>query len=148
MGQGEGAQVRHAMNGPDIEHDALIAFAAARNREDAKRASSAGESRQEIGTFLEETGMNGKALSWMRQVLKVADKDEDKARDIIRSLDKALPMIREHVTGQTTPDMFGEGDAVEPLQDGEALPRDPGMQAETDDFDRHLAQVVPFTAGR
>jgi hypothetical protein len=114
----EGKQVRIAMDGPDIEHDALIAFASARNTEDRSRAESAGESRQKIGAFLEETGMNGKALSWCRQILKVRDKADSgqaKAMDIIMSLERALPMIRAEIAGQQSA-MNLEPPAPEPVE--------------------------------
>lgn len=102
MAKSEGKTVNVAFNGPSIEHDELIGFSAARNDEDRRRASSAGESRAKIKEFLEDTGMNGKALSWLRQILKIADKDDGqaKAMDIIMSLKKALPMIEAHVAGQ------------------------------------------------
>ena len=63
MAQSEGAEVRFAMNGPDCDHDRLISFAAARNAEDSERASSAGESRQLIGEFLEETGTQTESMT-------------------------------------------------------------------------------------
>lgn len=119
----EGKQVNVAMNGPSIEHDELIDFCEARNREDRNRASSAGESRQKIGEFLDETGMNGKALGWSRQILKIADKGGDgqaKAMDVILSMEKALPMIKSHVGGQS-PELPGleEPDPVGAVESAE-----------------------------
>lgn len=146
MSDGDGAAVRRAMEGPDIEHDRLIAFCAARNAEDRDRASDAGESRQVIGEFIEETGMNGKALSWARQILKVADKRDGqaKAMDIILSLKKALPMIEAHVAGQGTPDMFPEeGDDDQPA---EPAPAAPPASSGDDDFDALLDKVFPEAA--
>ena len=102
----EGEEVRQAFDGPDIDHDVLISNMAARNDEDAERASSAGESRSAIGAFLEETGMNSKAYSWCRQILKKKKQADQMA--IIMSLETALPMIKAHVAGQSTADMFDE----------------------------------------
>lgn len=96
----EGADVRRAYDGPDIDHDTLIGKAAAHNMEDAERASSAAETRQDIGEFIEATGLNKKAYSVLRQIMKAGDKSQDKAMDIIRSLEKGLPMIKSHISGQ------------------------------------------------
>lgn len=117
MAKSEGKTVSVAFKGPEIEHDKLIDFSVARNQEDRKRASSAGESRALIKGFLEETGMNGKALSWLRQILKIADKDDGqvKAMDIIMSLKKGLPMVEAHVAGQGNYSF--ELDAAEPADD-------------------------------
>ncbi len=111
----EGTEVRRAHDGPDIDHDEMIDFSTARNREDRERASSAGESRQKIGGFLEKTGMNSQAFSWCRSILKKLDKNEGqaKAMDIISSLRKALPMVEAHVRGQGTAEMFPEANEVE-----------------------------------
>ena len=121
----EGAEVRRAMSGPDITHDEFIAFCGARNREDGDRASEAGESRQLIGEFIERTGMNGKALSWCRVILKAnskGDKGQQKAMDMIASLRKALPMVEAEVRGQGTTEMDFDGGTISPpaADDGEA----------------------------
>lgn len=144
----EGAEVREAFDGPAVDHDTLIDFASARNVEDRERASSAGESRALIGTFLEETSLNSKALSWARSIMKKADMDRAKAMDIIRSLEVVLPMVKAHVSGQSTPDMFPD----EPdLSDGAVVPvaefptrpsYSPDIQDETDAFEKNLAAVA------
>lgn len=154
MAKSEGATVRHAMNGPDVDHDRLISFAAARNSEDAERASSAGESRQLIGEFLEDTGMNGKALSWLRAILK--QKKTEKAMDIIRSLEHGLPMVKSHLGGQQS-EMALEPSVPEIVNPDAELPDEdlpaPSYQAdfsptcdeeidsETVAFEDHLAEV-------
>ena len=152
MAQSEGAGVRFAINGPDCDHDRLISFAAARNEEDAERASSAGESRQLIGDFLEDTGMNGKALSWLRVILK--QKTTDKAMDIIRSLKHGLPMVEQHLGGQQS-EMDLEPSVPEVVDLDAELPDlpkpsyeptftpggDAELDAETVAFDDHLAEV-------
>lgn len=160
MAMSEGMKVNVAFNGPKIDHDQFIGFAAERNGEDRKRASSAGESRAKIKEFLEETGMNGKALSWMRQVLKLADKDDGqaKAMDVIMSLKKALPMVEAHVAGQGTVEMdFGnapsapaaepekpkrgrkKAEAAEPASTYEGSNAE--IAAEDAAFEAHLASV-------
>ena len=148
MAKSEGKSVNVAFNGPSIEHDELIGFSAARNDEDRRRASSAGESRAKIKEFLDDTGMNGKALSWLRQVLKTADKDDGqaKAMDIIMSLKKALPMVEAHVAGQGSMSFDLDGPA-DPADDQIENPSteyegdDEEIRAETDDFEKHLAEV-------
>ena len=103
----EGKEVRIAMNGPDLDHDDLISHLAESIDADRRRASSAGESRASIKAWLEETGMNSKARSVCAAILKANDKDDGqaKAMDIILSLENALPMIKEHVSGQGTAPM-------------------------------------------
>lgn len=115
----EGKAVNAAFNGPNLNHDELLDFIDARNREDRQRSSSAGETRQKIGAFLEDTGMNGKALGFCRQILKINDKDDGqhKAMDVIMSLNKALPMIEAHVRGQGTAEMEFEVDEAPEEQD-------------------------------
>lgn len=149
----EGQQVRVAMNGPDVDHDALLDFSAARNDEDRRRASSAGESRAKIKEFLDETGFNGKALGWLRSILKLNDRDDGqaKAMDVIMSMEKGLPMIKAHVAGQGQGAMdFDEEPAAEPVDDSLPKPsyqptfapgRDAELDQDSDDFDRQLAAV-------
>jgi hypothetical protein len=145
----EGEEVRIAFDGPDLEHDSLIGEIEARNREDAKRASSAGESRAAIKAFLEETNVNPKAYSWLRVILKQNDKDQAKAMDIIRSLEAGLPFIKAHVSGQQG-DLFpDDDDPVEPVP--ATIPDDLRKPSYGDDdhfgkdqdaFDRHLEEVA------
>jgi hypothetical protein len=147
----EGEEVRIAFDGPQIEHDDLISNIEARNREDATRASSAGESRAAIKEFLEDTNMNPKAFSWLRVILKANDKDQAKAMDMIRSLEVGLKMVKAHVSGQQG-DLFGDDDPeVEPHRPvPDAVPdelRAPTYDADDtfaddqDAFDRQLAAV-------
>lgn len=162
MENGVGKIVRTSFDGPDVDHDRLIGFIDARNREDRERSSSAGESRQMIGEFIEDTAFNGKALAFLRQIKKVALKDNGQARaaDIIRSLKVGLPMIENDILGQGTADMdFGDDEPMEPLAEGDGFddwpdagqperPFDPDLAADSDDFEAALAQVgdsvVPF----
>jgi hypothetical protein len=114
----EGKAVRRAINGPDVDHDALIGNIGKWNAADRGRASSAAETRGDIGRFMETTGMNGKALSMLRTILKEAQKDEggSKARDIIRSLEKGLPFVKDEIGGQS--DML-DADAGDDAPDSE-----------------------------
>ena len=151
----EGEEIRIAFDGPAVEHDDLISNIEARNREDTTRASSAGESRASIKAFLDETNMNPKAFSWCRVILKVADKDQAKAMDMIRSMEVGLAMVKAHVSGQQG-DLFPENkavpDVVEPLRPvPDVVPdelRAPSYEADAtfaddqDAFNGHLAEVA------
>jgi hypothetical protein len=130
----------------NIEYDTLIAAITARNKEDGERASSAGESRQKIGEFLETTGMNGQAFSWCRSILK--KKKYSQQMDVLISLEEALPMIRAAVMGGQTemvldaaPEEAPKAETkVVPIKKTKAkLPAD--VQADSDDFEAHLAKV-------
>jgi len=152
----EGEEIRIAFDGPTVEHDDLISNIEARNREDGERASYAGESRAMIKAFLDDTNMNPKAFSWLRAILKVNDKDQAKAMDMIRSLEVGLAMVKAHVSGQQG-DLFPEDDdrdfdEPEPLNPvPDAVPdelRKPTYEADDtfaddqDAFDRQLAEVA------
>lgn len=133
----------------DIDHDKLIASIIDRNMEDSERASSAGESRQLIGEFLGETGMNSQAYSWMRTILK--KKKYSQRMDIIRSLEEALPMIKAHVMGQGFgPDLVDQAqDYADPDDDkvddsDRDADSDPELDAEQDEFEAEVDKVVPF----
>jgi hypothetical protein len=86
--------------------------------QDAKRASDAGETRQSIGQFVEDTGVNKKALSHIRQIDKMP---EEKRADYLRSSDALMAEMRPHWDGQSTADMFDpeHDDAVEPPEEAE-----------------------------
>lgn len=161
----EGTEVRHAMNGPDIKHDQLINKIEKWNGEDRSRASTAAETRGEIGQFIETTGINPKALSTLRTIAKTAKKDggQAKAMDIIRSLEKGLPMLKLHVGGNQIEMSLSESEPVDPAplgkpsytpdaalheigvapNEGEVLNfSDDEIAQESAAFDDHLAEVV------
>jgi hypothetical protein len=151
----EGETVRIAFDGPELDHDKTIGEMEARNREDGKRASSAGESRAAIKAFLDQSNMNPKAFSWLRMILKQNDKDQAKAMDIIRSLEVALPMVKQHVSGQQgdlfTEPMGSEADdePLDPVSDvvpddlrAPSYGPDAAFADDQDDFDRQLAAVA------
>jgi len=133
-------KVRHMQEGPDIDHDTLIGKIEGWNREDRGRASTAAETRGDIGGFVERTGMNAKALSMLRTIMKAADKDggQSKAMDIIMSLKKGLAMVEAHVAGQGTVDMDFED--LDPPADPK--PKD-DLPTGDDDFDATLNAAYP-----
>ncbi|MFV1593302.1 hypothetical protein VWY73_12475 [Phaeobacter sp. JH20_12] len=153
----EGKKVRVAMNGPDIEHDQLIGKIAEFNAEDGKRASSAGETRQQIGQFLDSTSLNSKAFAWLRQIMKTNDKADGqaKAMDIIRSLNTGLPMVEAFVAGQGSGEMNLEGPSEAPEEapdnapDEQSEPEDPETAEFNAEVDEAMGDdtVVPFGQG-
>lgn len=143
MAKSEGTEVRHAMTGPDIDHDALIGKVEKWNDEDRARASTAAETRGEIGDFTERTGMNPKALSMVRTIKKAAMKDggQAKAMDIIRSLEMALPMVKADISGQQS-DMDFEATEDQPEIEPETAPV---LSRATYSDDGHIDDdAVPF----
>lgn len=154
----EGTEVRHAMNGPDIDHDKLIGKIDKWNGEDRARASTAAETRGEIGQFTESTGVNPKALSFLRSIKKVAAREggQAKAMDIIRSIEKGLPMVKADIGGQQSEmDLADQEPVTEPEVEPEEAPvlkrasyqddghlGDPEIADETVAFEDHLAEVA------
>ena len=68
------------------------------------RANSIGaEIRQDKGQFIEDTGINKKALSVFGQLHKM---DDEKRADFFRSWDEHVEDLRVHWGNQSTPDMF------------------------------------------
>lgn len=127
----------------DIDHDELIASIINRNSEDHERASSAGESRNEIKAFLDETGMNSQAYSWMRSIMKKPKYSQ--RMDIIRSLEEALPMVKAHVMGQGFgPDLVDQAQATDFADPGDDKVDDADLDAEQTEFDGEVDKVVPF----
>jgi hypothetical protein len=96
-----------ALNEVKVDHDALIGKLHQWRDEDAERASSAGETREDIGRFLDKTNVNKKCLSHMRQVDKMSP---EKRADYRRSLALIFPMLEAHWDGQGTADMFDENE--------------------------------------
>ena len=143
----------------EVSYEKFISFATARNQEDAERASSAGESRQKIGEFLDETGVNSQALSWSRTILK--KKKYSQQMDIIRSMEELLPLVKAKVEGgQSAMDFSGSDEQrpVDPADESDLMGHnggpddeepaadpegpedgDPELAEEADDFDRHLS---------
>jgi hypothetical protein len=107
MSKTEGQEVREAFDGPKVEHDQLMSELEARIAEEYSRASDSSESAAKVAKFLEETGLNGQAVKWVKSILKKLPKKDGqvKAMDIIRSLELILPMAKNHVGGQGTAEM-------------------------------------------
>lgn len=129
--------------GISVTHDELIEHIARYNGQDSRRASDAGETRAAIGLFLEQSGLHPKAFAFGRMVLK--QKKDTTQLDIIRSMELILPMIANHVRGQTTVEMNltdEHDDAVEPEPDlHEEVKR---FAADVDAAE--AGEVVPFGA--
>lgn len=117
-----------------LDADRVISKMKKWNAEDADRASSAADTRQEIGELIEATGYHKKAISDGRKLLKLAKDDPDKLWDYLRTFEPLLADIKEHVRGQNTADMFEADDDVPEMSDGDEA------DAETDDA------VEPFDA--
>jgi len=122
--QSEGEQVRRAFDGPTLEHDKLIGHIGARISEEHSRSSDGSESAAKVSAFIEETGMNSQAYSWMKTIIKKLPKKDgqSKAMDVIRSIEAALPMIKAHVAGQSTAEMFPD-EAPAPVDAPKAEPK-------------------------
>lgn len=106
--QSEGEQVRRALDGPTLDHDELIGHIGARIKEEHERSSDGSESAAKVSAFIEKTGINSQAYSWMKTIIKKLPKKDGqaKAMDVIRSIKAALPMVEAHISGQSTVEMF------------------------------------------
>ncbi|MDR9393961.1 MAG: hypothetical protein RI571_06490 [Roseovarius sp.] len=113
--QTEGRAVREAFDGPEISYDTFIQHHTSQARFEDSSASTMGEARQERGEFLEDTGLNGKAVSAMRAGLKL--KDEAKQRAWLRSMEALLPIVKDHIIGNTTEDWVESADKDEIEED-------------------------------
>lgn len=126
----------------DLNYDDFIADVTARNREDSERAQSAGESRQKIAEFLDETGLHPKAYSFCRMVLR--QKKYAAQSDILRSMKEALPHVEAYVMGNQA-DMFDKAgdepddDAPEPVDFA-----DPDAPEDDGGSDDEPGNVTPF----
>lgn len=132
-------EVHDESEGPDLNHDELLGTIQRQSADEYERASDASESGARLKEFLEETGMNSQAFGWLKAIYKKLPKKdgEAKAMDIIRSLEKGLPMVKSHVLGQATAEMdfdAPEGDAAEAASEEE-------LAADTDEFEEHAAKL-------
>lgn len=143
---GEGKETRLAYDGPDVEHDKLMAEIDRMSRGEHERASDASESAALTKTFLEDTGMNGQALSWLKSIVKKLPKKDGqaKAMDIIRSLKVGLPMVENHVGGQGTAEMDLEGpqDEAEGEPEDQDIPESEAEDAETEEFNTAVDEAM------
>lgn len=92
------------MKALEIDEGGVLHRMRAFNEADSERASDAGESRQQIGEFLEESGLNNKAFSHCRMVLRL--KKDDKRQDWLRSMRALLPMMEREIAATGTQDAF------------------------------------------
>lgn len=145
--QTEGRAVREALDGPEIDYDTFISHHEDQRRHEDSAASTMGEARQARGDFLEETGLNGKAVSAIRAGLKI--KDEAKRQSWLRSLKALMPIAESHINGNTTIDWIevrdDEPEDGAPNDEAPAdLPED--IQAESDEFDEAVEDLGKVTA--
>lgn len=132
-----------------IHQDKILTTMADIKSNERSRASEAGDDREEIGNLLELTGLNKKALSFVRSIDKM---EPDKREDVLRSLHPLLNMMDGHWNSQKTPDMFetastqaGESqvdpddDETDDEVDGDET--DPELAADDAEFESHLAEV-------
>lgn len=151
MSKSEGQEIREAYDGPSVEHDALIGQIEARAREQFARSSDASESAAKVKEFVDETGLNTRAYTWLSAIIKTLPKKDGqaKAMDVIRSLEVGLPMIKAHVAGQGTVEMeFGQAEPEDeemypdPELDTVIADGDPELAAEAKEFEAAADDVV------
>lgn len=144
MSKTEGQQVREAIDGPQVEHDALITQFQERMAEEHARSSDSSESASKVNKFLDETALNSQAFSWGKSIMKKLPKKDgqSKAMDVIRSLETILPMIKNHVAGQGTGEMDLEGpqDEAETEEEQDLEADDAEMESEVADIDADLEE--------
>jgi hypothetical protein len=142
---GIGKEIRAAIDGPTVKHDDLIDQIAARSAEEHARRSDSSESAAKVKKFLEKTSLNSQAFSWLKSILKKLPKKDGqaKAMDIIRSLEVGLPMIKNHVGGQETPDMLdGQAPETPGDDDPQGVEVDDHVEEESGDTVADEANVV------
>lgn len=157
----DGQKVREALDGPQVEHDELIAEILERSKEQFSRSSDASESAAKVAKYMEKTGLNTQAYSWGSAIMKKLPKKDGqaKAMDIIRSLKVLLPMLENHIAGQGSAEMDLDGPSDdnqadeadeqdgEPTIDDVIKDGDPELAAEADDFEKQSNVVTPLNFG-
>jgi len=108
---GVGAEVRKAMDGPKVEHDALLDRIEIQVAKQFERSSDASGSGEELKEFIEATGLNTTAYKFAENLFKTSKKKDGqtKAMDVIRSIKLLVPMMESHIGGQ--PDMLDKAAA-------------------------------------
>lgn len=89
----------------NLEYDNVVDTTSAFNSADSARASDAGATRQKIGEFIEETGVNSKAYSHYRQMTKM--KKVEQKRDYLRSMSVLVELGIQQLDGNQ-PDMLDQ----------------------------------------
>jgi hypothetical protein len=125
-----------------MSHDALLGEIQARSSEEYARASDAAESGAKLKEFLEETNLNSQAFSWLKAIWKKMPKKDgqQKALDVIRSLEAGLPMLKAHIQGQSTMEMDLDDDP-QSIPVGEHNEED-DIADEAEAFEAHADTVV------
>ena len=108
-----GMKEEAAKSAVQLDAEAFIADLKARAAEEHARGSDASESAAKVKEFLEDTNMNSQAYSWAKTILKKLPKKDGavKAMDVIRSLEAALPLLKNHIMGNSPQEMNLDGDA-------------------------------------
>lgn len=136
----------------EIDQEAVLQAMQDFNTEDSERASDAGESRQRIGEFLESTGINNKAFSHCRMVLRM--KKDDKRQDWLRSMRALMPLMESQIAAIGTKDAFDvPQEAVDLARQAEAQAAqepqaveeagNPDIAQEAAEFDAAMAEAMP-----
>lgn len=131
----------------EIDQEAVLQAMQDFNTEDSERASDAGESRQRIGEFLESTGINNKAFSHCRMVLRM--KKDDKRQDWLRSMRALMPLMESQIAAIGTRDAFDvPQEAVDLARQAEAAQEpqeagNPEIAQEAAEFDAAMAEAMP-----
>lgn len=132
-----------------IHQDKILTTMADIKSNERSRASEAGDDREEIGNLLELTGLNKKALSFVRSIDKM---EPDKREDVLRSLHPLLDLMDKSWNGQNTADMFENASTLasdaqaghhddETDDEAEDDDPDPELAADEAEFESHLAEV-------
>lgn len=135
MAKANTTQTEAVATGPVVDHDKLIAQIAARSAEEYARGSDAAESGALVKAYLDETGLNSQAFAWAKSIVKKLPKKDgqQKAMDVIRSLNAVLPMLENHIMGQGTGEM-----QLTPDDGAEASDE---IEADADDFEAATADL-------
>jgi len=123
----------------EVEADELIQTIETFNQEDGERASDAGDTRQEIGEYLERTGINSKAFANMRTLLKM--KKETDQLDYMRSMEAIFPIIARHIRKNATVDAFDT--PREAMEEKALADRPPIFDADMDDSGTDPVEAPP-----
>lgn len=98
-----------------IDHDALVSFIADLKEQEADASSEAGERRQQIGEFVERTGVHKAAFATIRKLDKMS---AEKRADWLRSFFALHDEMTDYWQGNSTPDMLESGKVV-PIDGGD-----------------------------
>ena len=131
----------------DVKLDNLVDKLEAWKRSDSNAGTINAETRQDKGQFQNDYGVHKTSLSWIAKLDKL---DDDKRDDILSSFDHLRGIIEPKWIGQSTPDMFDDGETPSEAEAGEEVEFDDDdeadMPVETDEeieaFDAEVDAVV------